>query len=72
MTKITFGRAIARDSEVIVKGDTNLLSRKSKVRMYIEDAIPVAMSRLTKALIAELGHLGYIEFMSKAEIYREA
>lgn len=71
MTKITFGRAIARDSEVIIKGDANLLSNKSKVRMYIEDEIPVAMSRITKALIAELGRFGYIEFMSKVEIYRE-
>lgn len=71
MTKITFDRAVIRDLEVILKGDTSSLSRKSKVRMYIEDEMPVAISRITKALIEELGHLGFIEFMSKAEIYRE-
>ena len=71
MTKITFDRAMIRDLEVILKGDTSSLGRKSKVRMYIEDEMPVAISRITKALIEELGHLGFIEFMSKAEIYRE-
>ena len=71
MTKITFARAMIRDLEVILKGDTSSLGRKSKVRMYIEDEIPVAISRITKALMEELGHLGFIEFMSKAEIYRE-
>lgn len=71
MTKITFDRAMIRDLEVILKGDTSSLGRKSKVRMYIEDEIPVAISRITKALMEELGHLGFIEFMSKAEIYRE-
>lgn len=71
MTKITFDRAMIRDLEVILKGDTSSLGRKSKVRMYIEDEMPVAISRITKVLIEELGHLGFIEFMSKAEIYRE-
>lgn len=71
MTRIDFSRAIIWDSEVIIKGNINVLKKAGRARMYIEDGIPVKIKKISKILMDELGHLGYIDYMSKVEIYKE-